>query len=515
MGDLFSDLFGDLIDDWMLQPVTKFDESKIKRVPAGSEEISASGDRAGGKFAPGDGLPAGTSLKVSASGKFLDVTLMRGEKEVGGVWADRTDGPPGYPGVQSSRLEREYRAKGVGLRLYAELAALAAREGFKGISSEYHTRNDNSNRMWIRARKIPFKGDRWDILEPSDFPALVKKGIEPFGDELIRKDDSDAAREYTRHPEGVKVDRATGVGGGRFASPGHVATPTADQPAMATPARTWVQHGVFTSGPNKGQPLPTDTLTYYEGDKEREKLRDAMIAKVVDGHETQEHPTLVVMVGGTASGKGTLRDAYLEEMLSRGKKFAVVDSDAFKEGNEDLGIDGLPEYHMAIDQEPGSGDRISSLDAAAIVHEESSWMAGEATNQALQRKINFVYDGTGKSADRYLELIDQAKARGYTIEAIIVHNEYEIALPRMLKRAEQKGRMVPPPIMEKTYAGIKTAVPQYIDGFDEITVYDTRGKSPKLAWRKTGTTNNVYDPQLVGQYGSKKHIQGAKLVGKP
>lgn len=324
--------------------------------------------------------------------------------------------------------------------------------------------------------------------------SMAKKMLADFDDELFGLTQKDLAFDparHPRHPEGVPVDPATGAGGGRFARSGQEASPMLT-PMHEVPPRQWIAKGVWTEGPLAGQPLPENTLDYYgrsTNNPEREALREKMITDMLgDARPSTETPVMIVMFGAPGAGKSTIQDSLLKV---HPRDMIKVDSDVLKEQ--------FPEYQQAINQPGGA----SARNAAWMVHAESKVLANEVARRALAIGANFLFDGTG--TDPALpELIATAKENGYRVHAIVVHNEYEIAAPRILDRAERTGRYVPLDDTRRKYDLVPSSFRVLADQMTEAWVFDNRQEfKPKLAmhFRMDGTKNNVWDEEIANLYG--------------
>jgi predicted ABC-type ATPase len=140
----------------------------------------------------------------------------------------------------------------------------------------------------------------------------------------------------------------------------------------------------------------------------------------------------VFMMGGPASGKSTVRKAEFGGM-------AVIDADEIKESHPDYDPKNPQPLHAW-----------SSLQASALV--ASMIAAG----------TDFVYDGTGSSAEKYVRLILDAQAAGFTCELVYVPCDLKTALARNAARP----RTVPESVVREKYSTIATSfeiVARYAD----------------------------------------------------
>lgn len=243
--------------------------------------------------------------------------------------------------------------------------------------------------------------------------------------------------------------------------------------------RAWVPHA---------EGLPMDTLAYWTRDghldPERAQLWGRILHEMVDTIPPVPHgvaPVGIFMMGGTASGKSTITKAIpLDD-------FARLDSDAVK--------DNLPEYLAGL--------RSSARDAAAVVHEESSQIVKDARTRAMARRVNILFDGTGKNANGYIANIRDMKAHGYHIVLLMADLDVETAMERAITRAEKTGRWVPPEFITEAYAKIPPNFTRIAAEADEWSLFDTRRRPPVLAWEKTNGVVTIHDPAFVEQFLSR------------
>jgi predicted kinase len=150
----------------------------------------------------------------------------------------------------------------------------------------------------------------------------------------------------------------------------------------------------------------------------------------------QTRPTLYLMMGGPASGKGTMisKTSYLNTL-------AVVDCDTFKAEH--------PDYDPKnITQE---------------VHDFSIVLCERAFFAALGTGASFIYDGTGCNAEKYVAKTAEAHAAGYNVEVVYVTCSMASALIRNAGR----DRSVPENLLRDKYSTIATSfeiISRYVDG---------------------------------------------------
>jgi predicted ABC-type ATPase len=170
--------------------------------------------------------------------------------------------------------------------------------------------------------------------------------------------------------------------------------------------------------------------------------------------------------------------------------------------------------------------RAKDPSASSFVHEESSYLAKVAQAEAFKRKINTTLDGTGDSSEEAVrKKIDAARAAGYTVAAYYVSVPTEIAVERAKDRAingtgSDRGRAVPPSVIEHAHAAVSQILPHVADEFDSLVLFDTNvpfGTPPNLMARKdpdgdfTVMNQDLYDA-FLGKAGDNGPVKDKPLA---
>lgn len=158
-----------------------------------------------------------------------------------------------------------------------------------------------------------------------------------------------------------------------------------------------------------------DAKAHNENNPERRELEKQLIKDYYNQGEYAKEKQAYLILGLPAAGKSSLADP-----LSAQRKALIVDSDEFKKR--------LPEF------ENGAG--------ANYVHEESSDMADNLLDLALEDGTNVVYPVVGKTPSSLQEKIDKLKEAGYDIHLAYVDLPVKTALKRATNRYIQEGRLV-------------------------------------------------------------------------
>lgn len=217
---------------------------------------------------------------------------------------------------------------------------------------------------------------------------------------------------------------------------------------------------------------------------ERMKLHKAIVQQIVDSATKPpagKKPIAILMGGGSASGKGTVRKgAVLPALSALGATPGICDSDDIKES--------MPEYSTFKDQ--------SKASAAWRAHEESSDICNEAIDALVKEGKNLLFDGTMKNYAKYMGVIDKLHKAGYEVRIVGVDVPLNEAIVRSDKRAEHTGRTVPHSIIQGSHGGFSLTLPKLIDKVDSYVLYDNSGEggATLMASSDTGVVNQgAYD----------------------
>lgn len=153
-------------------------------------------------------------------------------------------------------------------------------------------------------------------------------------------------------------------------------------------------------------------------------IRDNLL-KMGDVAKAGEKPRVILTGGIPGSGKSSMmrNDIYLK----REEKYVHLDADDIK---KTLAIkDGY--------------DKVTWQ--AALYHEESSDVLMMTIKDAVAQGKNIIYDGTMKKTGKIVELVDEFKKAGYTVEIAYADLPMEKAIIRSTERfIKEEGRFVDP-----------------------------------------------------------------------
>lgn len=223
--------------------------------------------------------------------------------------------------------------------------------------------------------------------------------------------------------------------------------------------------------------------------KKRHELHKEIVDKVFNEcgvPEKGKKPVAILMGGGSASGKSTMRSAVIEKQLAeQGIKAGTVDADEIK--NE------IPEFDSLKRTHPDK--------AAGLVHEESSEVGNLMLDKIIDGGRNFIYDGTMKSHSRYTTLVSKLKKAGYEVHAYVADVSIDEAKRRSDKRAEETGRKVPHEIIESSHRGVPVTVEKIKDKVDSYQVFDNTDGLKLIA------SNNHVDPAMYSKFLEKGGVK--------
>jgi len=251
------------------------------------------------------------------------------------------------------------------------------------------------------------------------------------------------------------------------------------------PIQKYIHDNYFVSD---GQSQTKEAYCKSEGYiKQRRQLHQRIINDLLaeaGSPKNGEKPVCILLGGGTASGKSTIRNAYIEPDLKENDiKVATVDSDEIKKD--------IPEYEYFKKQDTES--------AAFRVHQESADITSEALNALMKNKKNFIYDGTMKSLSKYGKIIDSLKNSGYEIRIVAADVPVSIAIERSNRRADRTGRKVPEGILRSSHGGCAYTFPKIAEKADSFKLYDNTGEAPVLMRDNQG----IHDETLYNAFVKK------------
>jgi hypothetical protein len=206
----------------------------------------------------------------------------------------------------------------------------------------------------------------------------------------------------------------------------------------------------------------------------RKEVHFEIFQKYFGDHATAlkpETPVAVLFMGGPASGKSSIREGYPDLA-----DFVVLDNDEVKAM--------LPEYNALI----ANGDTM----AAALVHDESSYITQILKDYAVENRYNILLDGVGANYPKYAALVQTLKERGYTIQIIMIDVAIEVAL----MRARVRKRQVPFSELQNAYYcdHVRENAKRLLQAYGaDGAIYNSHTMPPSLIWLRGGSDVTISD----------------------
>lgn len=234
--------------------------------------------------------------------------------------------------------------------------------------------------------------------------------------------------------------------------------------------------------------LPEDTRAKYERpdgtwDPERLKLHAEIKDQVIGHLETvpdDQEPVAVVMMGGPAAGKTHMTKDFPKDRM------AVLNADDIK--------DRLPEYREAVENR--------ARNAGSATHEESSYLVKQLRDEAIGRRMNLLFDGSGANYDAYSKMVTRLQERGYRVKVIMAYVDPEIAVERNKTRAEEKGRLVPEDFLREAHRRAGQNFERIAALADDASLWDTgqEGRATQLWSRSLEDGETEHQPGALSSF---------------
>jgi predicted ABC-type ATPase len=244
-----------------------------------------------------------------------------------------------------------------------------------------------------------------------------------------------------------------------------------------------MQH--FEGPPSKNKDTP---LEHMKPTAERlARVHDPIVkaALNVSLPKPGEKKIAIMTMGGPASGKGTV----LKQVSAAGHPMVLVDPDHVK--------GQLPEYRQTVP--PAGSNKPTFKGAAAMVHEESSFLAKRIRSEAVDAGHHIVIDGTGTNAKKFIATMKELKEKGYEVQVHFPHLEHDTGLERAKARASGSGRYVPDSFISHSYSLIDNNVEKIMAAAKEhgasFHMYDASKKGHPLSFSQVGGTETVHSPE--------------------
>lgn len=222
--------------------------------------------------------------------------------------------------------------------------------------------------------------------------------------------------------------------------------------------------------------------------EERQQLHDRIVEEWLKDGVPQKNPTAMMTGGGPASGKSVAL-----QRIKTPPHMIVIDSDEIKKK--------LPEYMKGLkDKNP---------EAAAFVHEESSYLSKRITSEASKRKYNLLLDGTGNGSIKSMEKkVKRMREGGHRVVAHYVTVDTDTAVQRNEVRAARTGRLVPEAFIRGSHQKVSEIVPQALQQglYDEFALWDTSSSETVKVASAKGKKLKVHDDNAWEAFKAKAEL---------
>lgn len=234
--------------------------------------------------------------------------------------------------------------------------------------------------------------------------------------------------------------------------------------------------------------------------KERMAVYNQIVNDMMKGIKAPEGtPEIHFMGGGGGSGKSyTIANGTVKAPDS---KHAVhINADDIK-----LKFDDFKKI-------AGNSNESVAKTAANYVHEESSIVTKLVTKVAMDRGLNVVIDGVGQNPAKQKKIVDDAKRKGYKVEAHYINAPTKIALEANegrfyhSKNMEQR-RYVPPEVIKSAHKAVSKNFNELFKVYDKIEVIQNDRKNPvkRIAFKNDDGKLIVLDEKLFKQFLQKQY----------
>lgn len=190
-----------------------------------------------------------------------------------------------------------------------------------------------------------------------------------------------------------------------------------------------------------GREVMEKTPTPCKAKYDEDFIRSAAERYIKSVPADQQAPHMLLLLGGSGAGKGT----FVKLLGEHG--FPV--KDYAMHGIDDY-LEMLPEWvETAADKQNVYKDAADGCYGGAIP------IAKAAQNMIIERKMNAIYEETGKNLQRVLDrVVPPFEKAGYRITIALVDSTPEIAKQRAEGRFQAEGRYAPPEYVEGTFKNV-------------------------------------------------------------
>ena len=225
------------------------------------------------------------------------------------------------------------------------------------------------------------------------------------------------------------------------------------------------------------------------------KIRTKVLDSAVSVPEGVQ-PQAIMTMGTPASGKSTaMSSSGLQGRMASG--VAHIDPDRIKED--------LPEYREAIED--------GFEGAASMVQGESGAVAELVRRAATRTRRNLVFEAVGGDSDWFPAMCAKTKEAGHRVSVVATDlPDVEIAISRARERASREGRHVPEDYIRRVYGEIPKSFAKLRDIADDLVLYNTDERPPKLVYKKSDGVEEILDPEYFSAFLKRGGVEESVAV---
>jgi predicted ABC-type ATPase len=190
----------------------------------------------------------------------------------------------------------------------------------------------------------------------------------------------------------------------------------------------------------------------------------------IEKYDSSSKPKMIFMVGGPGSGKSSGQTHIMSRLKFNKEDFISIDPDQILGDLFDMNNIKRPIVNKIND---------------------------ELYEIAKRKRLNIIYDKTGKNLQKSLSVIEDAAKFGYSIYICIVITDSEIAKARAKIRQIQTGRNVPNHVLNEIYRSLNTIYKDYIyirhKNIKGVYVYRNDENFKLLLISKHGVPTKIYN----------------------
>lgn len=196
--------------------------------------------------------------------------------------------------------------------------------------------------------------------------------------------------------------------------------------------------------PAAGREVKEKTPTPCKKEYDKDFIREGAEAYIKNVPGVKANARMLLLLGGSGAGKGTF--------LKRIAKHGFVREEYIMHGIDDY-LEMLPEWKETV------ADKSSVyMDAADGCYGGAIPMAKAAQATIIERKLNVIYEETGKNLDRILKrVLPPFKDAGYQISIALVDSTPELAVKRAEGRFQTEGRYSSPDYVASTFKNVQSS----------------------------------------------------------